>query len=484
MDVYWLECGLESYNTTRFGEAIVFIKKSLTLFLQNGDEEHIAICYNILGRCYFNLEMYLEALDNYELSLRMFLMTDNQDHVPYTCAWLAACFQELHMYFHAIKIYQKGLACITSYNQPDKQQPKGYLYCGLGHSLMYIDRYQDSKMYIEKVLIIAEHIGDRTLELRCYTCLSDLSIRKCRYHQAVNYGKRALGISKEIEEIEEKHPLYYTIGRALFNVKNFKKALGYFESSVMHANRFGNRKIKGKALYYVSLCYLERNEYDMAIRYGEESIAMTRQTADTKIECCALQAITNAHRGQGRLKEAIDYYTKSLQVAVKFGHKESEKAVSISLGNVYNALGKLDMASKYLQTCLNSEISLGEATGSGAYSAVGNLNYSVGKYKEACRYHEQYLNMIEQEGDISSLANAYRDLAIVYIKLDNVELSRECTWKMIIIDIRAGQREGEVLFLQKLGTCFRKDHQSYKAISIHKKALRKGLMSNNCPQLI
>ena len=135
-----------------------------------------------------------------------------------------------------------------------------------GGTLLVVNdhEYVQAKEFQEKALGIAQEIGDRKQEARCYACIADIlsSVNDHEYVKAKEFREKALAIAQEIGDKETEAKCYEQLGKFFLNpgVPGKDKAKHYFERALVLRRETGD--VRGEARLQILIsgfCFLQRN---------------------------------------------------------------------------------------------------------------------------------------------------------------------------------------------------------------------------------
>lgn len=132
----------------------------------------------------------------------------------------------------------------------------------------------------------------------------------------------------------------------------------------------------------------------------------------------------------------------------EIGDKRAEATSYINVGNVFFSLGKYKKADENFQKALLISKLLsyrqGEAT---SYSMIGRIHRVIGDYQTAKEYFEKAMSISEEFGDKKGLARDYEHLGSLCISLSQNVKAKEYLERALAIsrEIRDGKKEFLIL---------------------------------------
>lgn len=211
----------------------------------------------------------------------------------------------------------------------------------------------------------------------------------------------------------------------LFSISEYRKAIKYYEESLVLSRAIGNRQNEGISLGSLGNTHDYLGESQMAIKYLEESLMIFREIGDKKAEGASLGNLGNAYYRLGKYKKAIEYQEQASTVSQETGYRHAEGTSSGNLGLIYNSLGDYQKAIKYHKQSLTISREIGNRFGES--SSLGNLGVAynrIGEYRKAIECNEQALIISREIGNREVEANSLINLGVDYDKLGKKKEAR------------------------------------------------------------
>jgi two-component system, sensor histidine kinase PdtaS len=204
----------------------------------------------------------------------------------------------------------------------------GYVYERRGQIDMAAD-------YALETLRLGEKFNDKKAKAVAYSDLSNLFWKQSRFKKGLEYGLKSLSIFEDrgINDLDYDFTLY-VVGNNYLELKNYKKALQYFEHAKSIGERYGF--YNNLSDVYISLVdlYAYLQDYEAANVAGESAIKYAELLDNNFMLMRSWLSLGKAQHLEGKYISAIESLNKSIDVATEnFGD-------AYYLSQVYETLGK------------------------------------------------------------------------------------------------------------------------------------------------
>jgi two-component system, sensor histidine kinase PdtaS len=218
------------------------------------------------------------------------------------------------------KVKEKDLAFLNT--------QLGYVYERRGQLDMAAD-------YALEALRLGEKLKDKKAKAVAYSDLSNLFWKQSKFEKALEYGLKSLSIFEDrgINDLDYDFTLY-VVGNNYLGLKNYNKALQYFEHAMSIGERYGF--YNNLSDIYISLVDLNAHlqDYKAADIAGKNAIKYAELLDNNFMLMRSWLSLGKAQHLEGKYISAIESLNKSIDAATEnFGDE-------YYLSQVYETLGK------------------------------------------------------------------------------------------------------------------------------------------------
>ncbi len=312
--------------------------------------------------------------------------------------------------------------------QNPKRVAESFSNIGLAH---YYLTNIDSAIYYGNIAIEkCISSGNQEYLSNTYTNLGNIESDKKNFEAAINYYEQSLIIQKQLNND-------LGVGRDNNNIAglyaanlNYAKSLEYRLIAQRYFEKVGNKE--NLLIVYINLQTTYRNlkYFDKAIEMGNKSVVLSEELKKKGYTIKAL-------RGQGNLyfdlpdleaakiglqpgeqkKKAFYYLNGAVKVAQSFGNKSELSSVYNDLAYAYSQENRNEEAMQYYNICLKIDTDLNDTYSiCSDKTAIGELQYKLGKYTEAERLCKEALETATKENYIDYVQENNRLLNLIYEK--------------------------------------------------------------------
>lgn len=245
--------------------AFDYFYHSLTIFERNHDSYGCAIAYYNLGKAFYRLENYKEALNYFQLAQSELKKINNY----YEIANINLILARVHIYMDnwntGINILRKLL-----YN-PNLHNPSRNIYACRETARYFLDfknNYDSSMHYLNQSLILAH---------------------KYKYNHH-------LGLS-------------YTFLAYLNSVKNDKEeALSNNLKALKYREKYGNSYLISSSHLNIGSLYLEMNDYDNSLRHLKKGLKIAKKISSIRYKAFGYKALYKYFKQRKKFTKALENY--------------------------------------------------------------------------------------------------------------------------------------------------------------------------------
>ncbi|WP_158548352.1 tetratricopeptide repeat-containing sensor histidine kinase [Marixanthomonas ophiurae] len=272
-----------------------------------------------------------------------------------------------------------------------------------------------------------------------------------------NYSKQAFLLQNN----KTKAKLYLNIGDSYYYLKEYEKAIEYYDTTEVFAKCAEEKKLLGLAMMYKAGTQSQMGRFAESSQGLQESIRIFRQSKDTFNIISAKNSLSILYSQNGFFNEAkkerdeainlakginsrthlISFYVNAATDAKKQNHTKSRienlllaKKISdnSSHSGFYNSIlcshlsiayaqqDSIDLAEKYLQK-LEEILKTNESQQNkvGYIEALKNVWFAKKNYSKALQYGKEHLEITRKTSDFENVMNAEKFLVDVYEAQNN-----------------------------------------------------------------
>ena len=226
----------------KYDQAAYYYQEAMRLYNIRKDTNNLCIVYSNFADMYLNLGDTEEAQRYYWKSLQL---QNNHSHAQpirakrhndYGKALLAAGKVET-----ALGYYEKGLAIYEKSDWSDRQyfqHVHQYLLQGLAKIWLQKGDLKKAEHYIQRAIQLLDKANITIDNYISYELLGTIEKQQGNYHESLVAYEKALHISEGLFKEYKKHPDisngYLNLGELSMEMKNYEKAIEYFQTGLMH----------------------------------------------------------------------------------------------------------------------------------------------------------------------------------------------------------------------------------------------------------
>ena len=169
-----------------------------------------------------------------------------------------------------------------------------------------------------------------------------------RPDSALNRYFDALNQFEIIKDERGRAEVFNNIGN-LYQMVDYEKALGYFNSSLTLARQFNMESLIAKLYLNIGNIYNRKNMYNNALSYYDKSYALFTKLKNTVFLVQCLENVGVIYYNQRDFVKAKKYLIEAHDKAKNLDMNSSVAAINLTLTDLYVSEGNFTEADKYLQ---------------------------------------------------------------------------------------------------------------------------------------
>jgi len=243
------------------------------------------------------------------------------------------------------------------------------------------------------------------------------------YHsKAEELANTLLKESIESKKISQQALIYNLLGYTYVRRSSFEEALEYYKKSLQSSKQINDQK--GEALSYgnISSIYYDLNNYKQSLHYAQKQLAIAKEIMDKKSEKYALSAIGNIYGDQKNHIQSLKYHQKALKISLET--KEDLRHISntfTSIGITKQLLKENDSAIYYLNQAVEYALPNNKYAACYATRYMANVYIDQGNTEKAMEYFEQSLMYAKEIKSPFEIMLTQTQIAWIYITQNNTK---------------------------------------------------------------
>lgn len=328
---------------------------------------------------------YQEALERYKTSGRLFYEAGYGAKYATAFDDIGDTYFKMGQYRDAISYYQDAYEIKISL---DDKSGAGFSTSNIGQAYWNLGNYDSAILFHRQAIALNKEVNDVVDMAYSYEKIAALWKESGSVDSAVNYYSIAQDLYISNNDTTDKlAKIKESIGTVYYNVKNYDKAISYYETSKKMYENIGNEIGIANGLYNLALCYYEIKSYEQARDYLLQAKAKYQYMED---------------------KEQTMYVAIYLSL------------IQWNVNNDYKAAEKLMAEALLLAKESNSLTNQGYT-----WRQLGWLKKAQGKFENAKNYFDSAYNAYQQSGDYAGLGYTNIDIGLYYIDRGEFAKSRQ-----------------------------------------------------------
>lgn len=242
------------------------------------------------------------------------------------------------------------------------------------------------------------------------------------YLKSIEYYKKALKITTDIQNKEGIAANYGGIGLVYRHLNDYPKAMEYFEKALQINVEIEHKEQIARNFGYMGNIYNDLSDNTKAIEFYEKALRIFEELERKDGIAVIIGNIGNVYLYNADYLKAIEYYKKALRINEELGRKEG---ISINFGNIGNAyidLADYPNALEFIYKALQIDEEIGDKIGvANNFGNIGLVYSLLSDYSKAIEYFQMALQINEEIGSKQGTTMNYGNIGIAYTELGDFQ---------------------------------------------------------------
>jgi two-component system, NtrC family, sensor kinase len=268
----------------------------------------------------------------------------------------------------------------------------GLNYVWSGYGMMYgmQSKYDTSTRYFEAAIGIAERNGYTNELSNDYGNIAIGYQMQSNFSKALHYQLKALALAKANNDIDDQAYVSLNIGQTYFSMGDTARAGRALFESINFAKIAGDKNVELYAYSNLADLYNQKNQPQKAYDYAMKAASLGKEVGDQGIQAASLSKAARSLTDMKKFTEAEITARQAISVADSSGQPLPIYQAYSAMGVLLKTMGKYKEAIPYLKksiTALHSSALYDEAVGltnydlSLCYEKTGDYNNALTAYK-------------------------------------------------------------------------------------------------------
>jgi CHAT domain-containing protein len=417
--------------------AFDYITKALKLaneLNQESEKESIlrykSISHFRATRLYLEAQNLGKAKEQTEMALELAEKSRNEEFIDYAMVGLMLYSNRVGNYKKITEIYRRKLETARSKNNP---YDMASALQGLATSYSQLGDFQKSLQMLEEAQLKVKEI---TPENRPDSVTNEMVIklnrsilmgfagshRKTRNDiQQLEFTKKALELSRKLADPTEEFEFLIQLSDVYISLENYNSAQETAQQAFGIAQKTNQPELLAKAYIQFSQVAVEQGNSKSALELAQKSLDIIQNNKPKRIinddwvnwEIHALNVLKYAYRAQNNYTKELEMLKRSVEVSKLAANPTQLQGQLQSLGSFYLSLGDYKSANNYFQNFLKlAEEQQYPIYQQGAYSVLSQIAFARQDTAQAIQFSQRSLEinrkMQYSPGEVTALLDLSR----------------------------------------------------------------------------
>jgi serine phosphatase RsbU (regulator of sigma subunit) len=223
----------------------------------------------------------------------------------------------------------------------------------IGYNYYFLSDFNHSVEFFLKTLVICEKQGNKSGISGCHNNIGSIYLELEDTVNALHHHLLALKMRKENSRNDEssKNEIamsYGNVGKTYFTMRNYSKAMEYYNLCLDISREVGNKKREALMLNNIGSIFAEQKKYDEALPYYTNAFSLYKEIDSQENIALCLNNIAEIYYRKKDFLKSIENYKASLAISEQNSTLSDMKSSYDGLHNCYLQLNDFKLAHDYL----------------------------------------------------------------------------------------------------------------------------------------
>ncbi len=293
------------------------------------------------------------------------------------------------------------------------------------------------------------------------------------YEDTGDFDKARAGFAKVTKTEPKNADALLAMGRVEIESGNPQGGLDYLTRALTLSIELENDEQKAKVLQAIGAAYQLLRKPQDALRNYQQSLDIKRQLNDKLGIADSVEAMAQVQVSLGKPELARRNYLEAVRLRREIGDKKGLGDTLVNLGDLYSNLGQYDEVLKASKEGLQIEHEAGDKSAEGlALNNIGNAYLSKAQYEDARTYFEQALRLRQELKVPADIADTLHNLGETALDTGDFDLALNHYLRALELRHSSGDKLGEAKDSDSLAILFGYQGRYGAALKAEEEALK------------
>jgi tetratricopeptide (TPR) repeat protein len=264
-----------------------------------------------------------------------------------------------------------------------------------------------------------------------------------------------------------------SVGRVHIKQGNPQASLDFLNRALALSIELADTEEKGRILHAIGVAYKRLNKPEDALRYYQEALQIRRSIGQKNGIASSLTEVADVQKTLGRPAEALASYKEALGFQREIGDRRGTGTTALSLGAFLLDRGAYDEALKLFRESLQVNREAGDEGGQAlSLNNIGAAYFSMGKYEDALTYFGQALQLREKLKVGSDIAETVHNLGEASARIGRFDEAVSRYLRALELYRAAGDKLNVAIESDALGTVFGSQGRYGASVNVKTEAVK------------
>jgi len=311
--------GKKYRNEENMQESIDEFQKAIEKSQEINSKEHELKCLRQLSITYYfmndNMQFYLFNKKALEIAQKL----NHKREIGFTSNNIGIYYKRISNFSKALEYYKTALDIAR---QLENIEEESNCLSNMGNIYVNLGNFDKALDCLINALDIDMTIGDEIPIAKVYNNIGEVYRSKAlaidsieNLHQALDYYKKGLSISRKINSKRTEVQTLNNIGAIYTDLKKYNEALEHFHTALNLATESKDRESNGMILNNIGIVYFNQGNFEESTEYFQKAILLASEIIGAQGKQILWEAyleLANSYKEQDKYQLALENYKASI----------------------------------------------------------------------------------------------------------------------------------------------------------------------------
>lgn len=293
-------------------------------------------------------------------------------------------------------------------------------------------------------------------------------------NKSIKYAEEAFKLANMLNFKKGKAESLYWLSLGYYNKSNYQESLNYLQKSLNAFEALGNKNRLADCLKYFGIIYFKQGNFDLSLEFRQNAIKINEEIGNKQEVAVGLKYIGIIYEKLGNYTLSLEYYQKALNINEEISNKQGKANCLHNIAIIYHIQGNYPLSLEYYQKALiiNEELNSKQHI-LNCLNNIGAIYHAQANYTSALTYYQKSYEISKEIDYKEGEARGLNNIGEAYREQNNFTLALTYYQKSLKIKEEIGDKNGIARTMNNIGVIYYKQAKYTLALEFYQNALKR-----------